>query len=112
MSQERVQVELLEAKKEIERLKERALNSSTQTVNKELSLISVIPKWSGSDDTVTLEEFLESMEVAAKIGRWNENDRREVAVLRLIGSAKLFYKCCDELHEKERLGKPSRKPSG
>ena len=45
MSQERLQAELLETKKEIERLKERALKSSTQTVNKDLSLISVIPKW-------------------------------------------------------------------
>ena len=99
MSQERLQAELLEAKKEIERLKERALKSSTQTVNKDLSLISVIPKWSGCDDTVTIEEFLESIKAAAKIGRWNENDRREVEVLSLTGSAKLFYKCCDELHE-------------
>ena len=59
MSQERLQAELLEAKKEIERLKERASKSSTQTVNKDLSLISVIPKWSGSDDTGTIEEFVE-----------------------------------------------------
>ena len=100
MSQERLQAELLEAKKEIERLKERASKSTTQTVNKDLSLISAIPKWSGSEDTVTIEEFLESIEAAAKIGRWNENDQREVAVLRLSGSANLFYKCCDELHEK------------
>ena len=100
MSQERLQAELLEAKKEIERLKERASKSTTQTVNKDLSLISAIPKWSGSEDTVTIEEFLESIEAAAKIGRWTENDQREVAVLRLTGSAKLFFQCCDELHEK------------
>ena len=87
MSQERLQAELLEAKKEIERLKERASKSSTQTVNKDLSLISVIPKWPGSDDTGTIEEFLGSIEAAAKVGRWNENDRQEVAVLRLTGSA-------------------------
>ena len=92
--------QLLEANKEIERLKERESKSTTQTVNKDLSLISVIPKWSGSDDTVTLEEFLESIEAAARIGRWTENDQREVAVLRLSRSAKLFYQCCDELHEK------------
>ena len=112
MSQERLQAELLEAKKEIERLKERASKGSTQAVNKDLSLISVIPKWLGSDDTVTIEEFLESIEAAAKIGRWNDNHLREVAVLRLTVSAKLFYKFCDELHEKKRLGKPLRKPSG
>ena len=100
MSQERLQAELLESKKEIERLKDRASKSTTQTVNKDLSLRAVIPKLSGSDDTVTIEEFLESIEAAAKLGRWVESDQREFAVLRLSGSAKLFYKCCDKLHEK------------
>jgi hypothetical protein len=42
-------------KKEIQRLKERASTSTTPTVHKDLSFISVIPKWSGSDDTATLE---------------------------------------------------------
>ena len=64
-----------------------------------ISVISVIPQWSGSDDTVTLDEFLESIESSGRIGRWTENDQREVAVLKLTGSAKLFYQCCDELHE-------------
>jgi len=66
-----------------------------------LSLISVIPKWSCSDDTVTLEEFEESIESSRSIRRWTENDQREVAVLKLTGSAKLFYQFCDENHEQE-----------
>jgi len=53
---------------------------------------------SGSDATVTLEEFLESKEASGRIGRWTENDQREVAVLKLTGSSK-FYQCYDELHE-------------
>ena len=64
-----------------------------------MSLVSVIAKRSGSDDTITLEEFLESIQSSGRIGRWTENDLREVAILKLTGSAKLFYRCCDELHE-------------
>ena len=77
---------MLEAKKEIERLTEPASTSTTPTVHKDLSLISVIPKWSGSDDTATLEEFLESTEASARIGRWTENDQREVAVLNFLAT--------------------------
>ena len=68
MSHEHLKVELLEARKEIERL-ERASTSTTPTVHKDLSLISIIPKWSGSDGTVTLEEFLECIESSGRIGQ-------------------------------------------
>jgi len=99
MTHERLQAELLEARKEIESLRERASTSTTPIVHKDLSLISAITKWSGSDDIVTLEEFLESIESSGRIGRWTENDEREVEVLKLTGSTKLFYQWCDELHE-------------
>ena len=68
MSHEQLKAELLEGRKEIERLKKRASNSTTPTVHRDLSLISVISKWSGSDDTVTLEEFLESIESSGRMG--------------------------------------------
>ena len=61
----------------------------------------MIPKYSGSEVKGNIEEFLERIEAAANMGRWNENDQREVAVLRLLCSAKLFYNGCDKLHEKE-----------
>ena len=90
MFHERLQTELIEAKKEIERLKECASTTTTQTVHKELSLISVVPKLSCSDDTVTLEGLQESIETSGSTGRWPEGDQRKVAVLKLKGSAKLF----------------------
>ena len=71
-----LQAELLEAKKEIQRLRGSVTPTVTQTVHKDLSLISVIPKWSGSDVTITLEEFLDSVEASGRIGRWTENDQR------------------------------------
>jgi len=58
MCHEQLKAELLEARKEIERLKQWESMSTTPIVHKDLSLISVIAKWSGSDDTVTMEEFL------------------------------------------------------
>ena len=58
MCHEQLKAELLEARKEIERLKQWESMSTTPIVHKDLSLISVIDKWSGSDDTVTMEEFL------------------------------------------------------
>jgi len=39
------------------------------TLHKDLSLVTLIPKWSGSDSAVTLEEFLSSVDSAALIGR-------------------------------------------
>ena len=83
MSHKQLKAELLfRSEKEIERLKERVSTSLTPIVHKDLLLIRVIPKWSGSDDTVTLKEFLESIESSGRIGRWTENDQREVAVLK------------------------------
>jgi len=90
MADARIQAKLLEAKKEIQRLKESVCPATTPTVQKDLSLISVIPKWSGSDATVTVEKFLESIEASGRIGRWSENYQRVIAVLKLTGYMKLL----------------------
>ena len=75
------------------------MSIGTPTLHKDLSLISLVLKWSGLDSGVTLEEFFASIETSAKLGRWLENDQREIAVMRLAGSAKLFYQGSTELHE-------------
>jgi hypothetical protein len=67
------------------------------TIHKDLSLVALIPKWSGQESTVTLEEFLSSIESSARLGRWEDADRVEIAVLKLTGSAKTFYQGCAEL---------------
>jgi hypothetical protein len=54
--------------------------------------------WSGSENTVSLEELIDSTEAAARIGIWQEGDNFEIAVLKLEDSAKLFYQGCVELH--------------
>jgi hypothetical protein len=68
------------------------------TVHKDLSLISLIPKWSGAETATPLEEFLSSIEGAARIGWWDDMVRLQVAVLWLLDPAKAFYNASLELH--------------
>ena len=100
MAEARLQTELLESKNEIARLKER-LSTAMPTVHKDLSLISLIPKWSGLEAGVPLEEFFSSIEGSAQIGRWEQSDKIRIAVLKLTGAAKLFYNGCPELHKED-----------
>jgi len=60
MADARLQAELAEAKAEVQRLKDR-MSVGTPTVHKDLSLITLVPKWTGSDAAVTLEEFISSI---------------------------------------------------
>ena len=73
MAEARLLEELNQSKMEVARLKER-LSVGTPTVYRDLSLISLVPKWSGSEAEVSLEEFIESIEATAKIGNWQEKD--------------------------------------
>jgi hypothetical protein len=97
MVEKRLKAELEEAKAEVQRLKE-SMTVGTPMLHKDLSLITLVPKWTGSDSVVTLEEFISSIESSARLGRWEEKDEVEIAVLKLAGSAKTFYKGCPELH--------------
>ena len=90
MEEGRIQAELLESKNEIRRLRER-LSTAMPTVHKDLSLISLIPKWSGSDAEVPLEEFFSSIEGSAEIGRWQQSDKIRIGALKLTGAARMFY---------------------
>ena len=68
------------------------------TVHKDLSLISLIPKWSVSESAIPLEELLASVDSAARIGNWDQTDCLEIAALKLADPAKSFHNTCLELH--------------
>jgi len=99
MAEARLRAELEESKPEIQRPKE-SLPGGTPTVHKDLSLVSLVPKWSGLDSEVHIDEFFTSIEGAAYIGKWEESDQIRIAVLKLTDAARLFYNGCPELHEK------------
>jgi len=46
----------------------------------------------------TAEEFLSSIEGAAKMGRWSQEDCVQLATLRLLDSARAFYNANLDLH--------------
>ena len=87
MAEARLFAELQETKAELQRLRERVA-TGTQTVHKDLSLVSLVTKWSGSETEIPLEEFLSSIEGAAQIVLWDNSDRLNVAALRLTDGAK------------------------
>ena len=53
--------ELEESKSEIQRRRER-MSLGAPTVHKDLSLISLIPRWLGMGSTNSLEEFISTLE--------------------------------------------------
>ena len=93
MSQEKHLSDLHETRAEIQRLRDR-LSIGTPTIHKDLSLISLIPKWSGSESAVPLEEFMCSMEGATKLGNWQYSDHVRIGALKLTDLARSYYNTC------------------
>ena len=97
---ERLRIELEESKAEIARLRDR-LEMGMPPIHKDLSLTSLIPKWSGAETAAPLEEFLASIEGAAKMGRWSKEDCVQLATLRLLDPARAFYNANVDHHATE-----------
>ena len=74
------------------------IRSRIPTAPKDLSLISLIHKWSGTEKSVTVKEFFESVESSAIIGNWSDFDRIRITVPKLTEVAKAFYSSNPELH--------------
>jgi hypothetical protein len=45
------------------------------TVTKDLSLVGLIPKWSGTEKATPLTAFFEAIEGTARIGNWSDADK-------------------------------------
>jgi hypothetical protein len=97
MAEVRLQMEFAERKAELQRLSER-VSVGALAVHKDLSLISLVPKWLGLESGIPLEEFISSIEGAARVGFWEDSDRLQVTILRLTDAAKQFYNGCLEVH--------------
>jgi hypothetical protein len=66
-------------------------------VPKDLSLNSLVPKWSGTEKSVSVKEFFESVESTAEIGNWSDSDRKQITILKLTEAARAFYSSNQEL---------------
>ena len=98
---ERLRIELEESKAEIAQLKDR-LSMRMPTIHKNLPLISPISKWSGAETAAPLEEFLSSIEGAAKMGTWTQKNYVQLATLRLLDPAKAFYNANLDIHAADK----------
>jgi len=78
------------------------------TVNKDISLITLVPRWSGSKSTNSLEEFISTIEASARIGLWEDRDKVEIAALKLEVAARIFYQGVQSSTCETRRGKLSK----
>jgi hypothetical protein len=74
------------------------LQSRLQTSTKDLSLVSLVPKWAGTTNSSPLHEFFESIESASRIGNWSGDDMVRIATLKLTDTARLFFNASPALH--------------
>ena len=100
MKKSSLQAQLAESKAEIARLKE-CLSTGTPTIHKDLSLNSLVPTWSGSESAITLAEFMEKIDSAAKLGRWHSSDCLRIPERTLADPAMSFYNTCLEIHAED-----------
>ena len=66
---------------------------------KDLSLVSLVPKWSGGETAPPINEFFEIIEGSASIGNWTEADQKQVCALKLTDAARAFYSATPELRD-------------
>jgi hypothetical protein len=68
-------------------------------VAKDLSLVSLVPKWSGGETALPINEFFKIIEGSAAIGNWTEADQKQVCALRLTDAARAFFSATPELRD-------------
>jgi hypothetical protein len=66
---------------------------------KDLSLVSLVPNWSGGETALPINEFLEVTEGTTTIGNWTETDLKQVCALKLNDAARAFYSATPELRD-------------
>jgi hypothetical protein len=64
---------------------------SRQPATKDLSLVSLILKWSGNYKAVPLHEFFNAVEGSARVGNLSDINKLQIAVLKLTDTARAFY---------------------
>ena len=67
-----------------------------RAATKDLSLVSLVPRWSGGGTAPPIGETIES---SAAIGNWSEADRKQICALKLTDAAGAFYSATPELRD-------------
>jgi hypothetical protein len=99
MAESQLRLQLDAMQQEVGNLRGQLMNVSLRP--KDLSTVALIPKWSGTDSSVSLGEFFEKIESAGKLGNWSDTDKLQVATLKLTELAKIFYSSNVQLQNPE-----------
>jgi len=70
-----------------------------RAATKDLSLLSLVPRWSGGETAPPIGEFFEIIESSGAIGNWSEVDRKQICALKLTDAARAFYSATPELRD-------------
>ena len=76
-----------------------AQSQARTPITKDLSLVALVPKWSGTEKAISLNEFFETIESAGRLGNWLLEDRIRIATLKLTDVARAFYNGTSALHD-------------
>ena len=76
-----------------------AQSQARTPITKDLSLVALVPKWSGTEKAIPLHEFFETIECAGCLGNWSQQDMVRIATLKLTDVVRAFYKGTLELHD-------------
>jgi hypothetical protein len=77
------------------------LQARLDTTNKELSLLTLVPKWSGTEKSGSLQEFLSAVENMAEMGNWSDRDKVRIATMKLEDTARIFVEAAPEIGGRE-----------
>ena len=73
--------------------------SLRRALPKDLSIASLVPKWSGGETALPINEFFDTIEGSAAIGNWTEANQKQVCALKLTDAARAFYSATPELRD-------------
>jgi hypothetical protein len=73
------------------------LQAILDTTTKYLSLLTLVPKWLGTEKSGSLEEFLSAVENMAEMGNWSKRDKVRIATMKLEEAARVFADSAPEI---------------
>jgi hypothetical protein len=77
------------------------LQARLDTTTKDLSLLILVPKWSGTEKSGSLQEFLSAVENMAEMGNWSEKGKERIATMKLEDAARVFVEAAPEIRGRE-----------
>lgn len=75
-----------------------SVNSTNTSFIKCMSMISLIPKWSGVANSMNVLGFLDAVEGVVRLQNWLDADMVQAAAMKLADIARTFYSGCKKLH--------------